>query len=120
MIYLIHIAIILEIVLVTAIIIAIIKFDKKVNSINENIVENRYKVYEISKSIRTEINNLCNAVKCCGEKIKKKRNNFILKLVKKFILTMGIRIFFKKYRKQLIIAELIYIAYDTIQNSIKA
>ena len=120
MIYLIYTAIIIEIIIAIAGIIAIIKFDKKINKVNETIVENRYRIKEVSKKIRTDVDKFCNAVKCYGTKMRQKRNSFILKLVKKFALTMGIQIFFKKYKKLILLVELVFIAYSTIKNSIKA
>ncbi|MBR1908815.1 hypothetical protein IJ818_07760 [bacterium] len=120
MIYLIYTAIIVEIIVAAIGIIAIVKFDKKINKLNEKSVENRYKIKLLTQKIKHYVNNLCNAVKCCGERIANKRNNFLLKIVKKFIITTGLKILLKKYKKQLLIAELILIAYETIENSIKA
>ena len=96
------------------------RFNKTVNKLNEKCVENRYKIKVITQEIVKHINKLCTAVKCGKEKIIQKRNFVIVKFLKKFIITIGLKLLFKKYKKQILITELILIAYETIENSIKA
>lgn len=120
MLYLIYTAIIFEIIFAIAVIIAIVKFDRNLNIINEYLLENRHSIREVCQKIRKEADIIFEAIKGFGEKMKQKRNSFLLKLLKKFLITTSLHLFLKKYKKQLIYAQLAIIAYETIQNSIKA
>lgn len=120
MIYLIYTAIILELVFAIAIVVAILRINANINNLNEQIIEYRPKIRENLRKIRLNIGKINSVIDGFGENFRKKRNNFILNMLKKILITSSLRLFLKKYKKQLIYAELIIIAYETIQNSIKA
>ena len=120
MLYIIYTALIFEIIIAITLVIVMVKFDKRVNTMNNNLLENRHKIREFTRKIRNKIGKLYISVNNLGENIKIKRNRFLLNILKKFVITLGIRLFLKKYKKQLIYAELILIAYETMQNCMKA
>ena len=120
MLYLVCTALIFEIIFAIVLIIAIVNLDRRINKFNVYILENRYKIREVFRLFRKDISKCSSALKGLGDKLRKKRNNFLVNLLKKFVIAAGLRIFLRKYKKQLLYAELILIAYETIQNSIKA
>ena len=75
MIYLIYATITIEIVLAILAIIGIVKFNNKINLINDTMIENRYKISQFAETMQAEVYQTCEALKFCGKKIVDKKRN---------------------------------------------
>lgn len=119
MIYLIYATITIEIVIAILAIIGIVKFNNKINLINDTMIENRYKISQFAETVQAEVYQTCEALKFCGKKIVDKKRNILHNLIKNLILSIGLMFLSKKYKKQVLYIELALIAYETYKNSLK-
>ena len=119
MIYLIYATITIEIVLAILAIIGIVKFNNKINLINDTMIENRYKISQFAETMQAEVYQTCEALKFCGKKIVDKKRSILHNLIKNLILSLGLMFLSKKYKKQVLYIELALIAYETYKNSLK-
>lgn len=119
MIYLIYATITFEILIAIFAIYSIVKFNNKINALNDNILENRYKISKIAKKIQDNVYDTCETIKICSKKVVDKKKELIRNLLKNLILSFGLMYLSKKYKKQVLYVELAIIAYQTYKNSIK-
>ena len=119
MIYLIYATITIEIILAVLAIIGIVKFNNKINLINDTMLENRYKITQFAENLQTQVYETCEALKICGKKIVDKKRTMVHNLIKNLILSIGLMFLSKKYKKQVLYIELALIAYETYKNSLK-
>ena len=119
MIYLIYATIIIEILFAIFAIYSIIQFNNKINTLNDTILENRYKIKLKAEEIQKDVYDFCDTIKICGKKVVEKKKAFAFGILKNIILSIGLMILSKKYKKQVLYIELALIAYDTYKNSIK-
>lgn len=119
MIYLIYATITIEIILAILAIIGIVKFNNKINLINDTILENRYKITQFAEHIQKKVYETCETIKICSKKVVDKKKDVVRNLIKNLILSIGLMFLSKKYKKQVLYIELALIAYETYKNSIK-
>lgn len=120
MIYLFVIFFILELIVVTFLCSSIMTLDKKVNKLTEKFKRNRHTlkfklraVYDVSFRAKSWI-------KCQKRSFEKRRRQFLRGLFKGLLLSVAFLIFNKtKFKKSVLIIDLILVLYDTLRAGCK-
>lgn len=120
MIFLIFILFISEIIIATTIIVGLVYFDKKITTFNDKIMENRYQIKADVENVKLTVNKFFKMVKEHGEKLIEKERNFIYNIIKSLVLGIVFLLVSKKRKKQILMAELLMITFETFKNRLEA
>ncbi len=116
MIYIIVMFFILELLLATIVCCAIMHFDKKVNSISENLRVNRHTLKFKLRAIYDMANKSKLRIKAKKQEFERKRRQFMRAMLKWALLTVSLFFFKKtKHKNKVLFVEFLLVLYDTLR-----